>query len=1428
MIEKLLTGIDIGSTTSKVVVLDNKNNTVFSDYRRHYGNIKGTLLDILKDTKSEIGNQELSIAITGSAGMGLSEKLGITFVQELIASAEYTSRFYPESRTLIDIGGEDSKIIFFNEKSGHDIRMNSSCAGGTGAFIDQMASLLNISLEKLNELAKGYKEIHPIASRCGVFAKTDVQNLLSREIPKEDIAASVFHAIAIQIKNSLLHGSDFYPKIILSGGPLTFLTELRKTVSRLFGFDENQIIQMRNPELLAASGTALANISDRYVSNLDSLINKLTEDKKTKRTYLNGIQPLFSSTVELFKWKQIKSSARAKRISIKELNGKNTFLGIDSGSTTTKIVLIDELGQIAYHFYKNNNADPIGTVREGMNNLKKIIEKNELDIKITSSAVTGYGEELIKAAYALDFGIVETLSHYRAAKVFNENVSFILDIGGQDMKAIFVKDGIISNIEVNEACSSGCGSFIETFANSLNYTVDKFADIAVNSSKPCDLGSRCTVFMNSKVKQSFREGASAEDISAGLAYSVINNCLHKVLKIFDNSVLGENIIVQGGTFKNIAVLKAFENVLGRKVVNPDISELMGAYGAALTALDKFQSGENLIGSFRIFAHLDTPGNYNVKFINCKGCDNTCTVSKLKFDNGNVYNTGNRCEKIYTNTGRKKENGFNMPDYKFELLFNRKLKPESEPIIKLGIPRVLNFFENFPFWAKLFVECGIEIKLSDKSSNEMSDLGSGTIMSDNICYPAKIVHGHIINLINSGIDRIFYPIVTFEKNEFPETSNCYNCPVISGYPDVIRSSVEPEKKHNVKFDAPNINFKNAGLLEDACFNYLKQFNVKKRTFKKAFSLALMEYENFKNQLIIKGKEIIGNARTEKRGLILLSGRPYQIDKLINHNIPEMICDLGYDVLTEDSIPLDENQKLDDLSVLSQWAYSNRIYRIAKWAGKQKDVEYVQLNNFGCGPDTIAIDETKEIIESYGKNFTLIRIDELTSTGSMKLRLRSLVESMKLRGFNGNRKGIEIKRKTTKPFLVEDNKRKILIPYFSPFHSAYLTGPFAAMGYKAEILPPSDHDSVELGLKYVNNEICYPATLVIGDILKALKSGKYDTNELAVGITQTGGQCRASNYLSLIKKALVKNGFADVPVVGITLANKLNDQPGFKLSKKKLTVLGITSILFGDAISQMYHAIAPREKNKGDAWKIAEKYNSTITPFIEKNDLKSILKHLSVAVSEFNNTEIERIKVPKIGVVGEVYVKYNPMGNHRIAEELTKKGIEVIFPPLINMFVQWLINVNYKHTLKIEKKTISRKLAIPLEKYFDYRCKQFDNVMKNFKFFSARHPVRQIAKKAEKIMSMSNHYFGEGWMISGEILTFAEKGINNILCMQPFGCLANHIVARGVEKSIKNLHPGLNLQFLDIDAGNSQVNLHNRIHLLVRKAEEEIIPNYSLGN
>ncbi|MFA6570945.1 MAG: acyl-CoA dehydratase activase-related protein, partial [Bacteroidota bacterium] len=1308
-------GIDIGSTTTKVVALDYSDNHIFSRYRRHHGKIIQTLIDIISEAKEEIGESTLDLAITGSSGMGISEKLGLPFVQELVASAEYTSRFHPEARTLIDIGGEDSKIIFFNETTGNDIRMNGSCAGGTGAFIDQMVTLLNIEHQELNQLAEDSKEIHAIASRCGVFAKTDVQNLLAREIPRGDIAASIFHAVAIQIKNSLLRSSLASPKVIYSGGPLSFLPTLKNRVTEVFGFNTEDLIIVENPELIPAIGVALSSNPELYQITFAKLLDLIKKSENQIKTFANGISPLFVDKIDFLDWTNKRDRVKAERTTIKEIGTENCFLGIDSGSTTTKIVLIDSEGKIGFEFYKNNSGNPIGTVREGLTKLETFSERENIELNITASAVTGYGEDLIRIAYDLDFGIVETIAHYRAASVFDPRVTFILDIGGQDMKAIFIKEGLIHNIEINEACSSGCGSFIETFANSLNYTVDKFAKLGLESTRPCNLGTRCTVFMNSKVKQSFREGASLEDISAGLAYSVIFNCLHKVLKITDNSVLGDHIIVQGGTFRNPAIHKAFENVLGKKVTCPDVSGLMGAYGAALTARDNYKENKILEGSLRNLKDFKDKADYDIKYIHCKGCDNTCTVSKLNFGNKNIFFTGNRCEKIYTNNGDKISKGENLPAFKYKLLFDRKLTPDTKPLMTIGIPRILNLFENFPFWTTLLTECGFAVSLSDKSTQELSDTGAGTVMSDNICYPAKIAHGHILNLIEKKVDRIFYPIVTYEKNEYPEMTNCFNCPVVSGYPTVIDSSIAPKKSYNIPMDMPNVTFNDKTLLKKSLFAYFSQFGILKKTFEKALTLAIAEQDKFKQTIVEKGKEIINNARLNKQKIILLAGRPYHVDPLINHGIPEIITDFGFSVITEDAIPLDRAPIVDNLHILSQWSYPNRLYKSAKWACNYDDVEFVQLNNFGCGPDTITIDELKDVLASENKNYTLIRIDELTSTGSLKLRIRSLIESMKANENKKARTRIITPRKTTKPFLKTDKNRTILVPFFSEFHSGYSSAPFSAMGYNVVCLPPSDQKSVELGLKYVNNEICYPATLIIGDILKALKSGKYNRNEIAFGISQTGGQCRASSYLSLIKKALVKNGYADIPVIGISLSSKLlNHQPGFKLSRTKLIVQGVLGILFGDAISKMYYAIAPREKYKGEAYSLAQKYNNLAVSGIEKSDKKFLLKLLKKAVADFNNIELAREKAPKIGVVGEVYVKYNPIGNHNIVNDLVSQGIHVILPPLINMFLQWFPNVNYKHDLLLENKPIMTRIANILEKYYNSVFYKFEHVMEDFRY------------------------------------------------------------------------------------------------------------------
>jgi predicted nucleotide-binding protein (sugar kinase/HSP70/actin superfamily) len=810
----------------------------------------------------------------------------------------------------------------------------------------------------------------------------------------------------------------------------------------------------------------------------------------------------------------------------------------------------------------------------------------------------------------------------------------------------------------------------------------------------------------------------------------------------------------------------------------------------------------------------------VKYINCKGCDNYCKVSKLKFENGNFFYTGNRCENIFSNRGQKEIRGFNLVDFKLDLLFSRNNEVVQNPLLRIGIPRVLNMYENFPFWHKLMTECGIEVVISDNLSEEEHLEGSGTLMSDNICYPAKIAHTHIKNLINKKVDRIFYPFVSFEENEFEEMSNCFNCPVVSGYPDVIRSSMDPEKNHNIFFDTPNLNFDNFKFLKSNSYDYLKQFGIAKKVFSKAFDIAIEEKKRFKDALKTKAIEILITAEAENRKVFVLAQRPYQIDKAVNHGIPKMITDFGYDVITEDSLPYTEEDKLENINILTQWGYPNRLYKAAKWSLKYDNIEFIQLNSFGCGPDTIIIDEIKELMEEHGRNHAVLRIDEHSAPGSIKLRLRSLVESLKLQERNPEKHATKVLRKTTKPFTKDDKGRTIIVPFFSPFHSAYASAAFLTMGYNVEQLPQSSNESIDLGLKYVNNEICYPAILIIGDILRAIKSGKYDLNNLAVGITQTGGQCRASNYLSLIKKALVKNGYENIPVVGVSLSNQdLNYQPGFKLNPIRFVYQAGIGVFYGDAISRMYYSINPREKVKGSAKVLAGKYAELAQEAISQSNRTKLKKLLEQAVSEFNNVELEREIVPRIGVVGEIYVKYNPVGNNHTIEYLLEHGVEPVMPPLIDMFSQWFPNINIKNDLKIQKRPIVRTLSNLIENYYTKIEHEFDSIMRNFKFYITNHSIDDLANYASKVSNLGNHFFGEGWLIAGDILAFAKEGIYNVLCLQPFGCIANHIVAKGIEGKLKEVEPKLNILYLDIDSGVSPVNLHNRLYLLLKRAEKE---------
>jgi len=1404
-------GIDIGSTTAKIVIFDGEENIVFSMYGKHNTYIYQALIQSLNKAKDKLGNISLSCAITGTAGMGVSERNNIKFVQEVIAATNVVEKKYPEVKTLIDIGGEDTKMIFFQKGKSPDIRMNGNCAGGTGAFIEQMATLLNVKIEDINALAEKSQNHYPIASRCGVFAKTDIQNLLARKVEKADIASSIFHAVGIQTLNTLSRGYEVKPKVMFIGGPLTFMPELRKKMLSAMNLSESDMILPDFSQYFPAQGAALEAEGN---FSLDELLTMFKASENIVAEPKDRLPYLFENQEDYNEWYKNRNIINPKKISLNDYNGKQLFLGIDSGSTTSKVVITGDNNELIFSHYTNNDGNTLEKIHHALkafyqDNKETLLNKN---LNITASAVTGYGEELVKAALGIDYGIVETLAHFSAAKFLNPKVDFIMDIGGQDMKAIFIQGGVINRIELNESCSAGCGSFIETFAKTLGMTTPDFAKIACESHAPCDLGTRCTVFMNSKVKQSLRENASVSDISAGLAYSVIKNALFKVLKLKNFNELGETIVVQGGTFKNPAVYRALELLTGKKLTSTDSPEMMGAFGAALYARNRFNAEKHNTGSFLNLDNIDKALEYSNKQIICKGCENNCLVTAFKFSNKQTYYSGNKCQKVFNSKGEKGEKGENLFTTRYNLLFNRD-KELKNPHMTIAVPRVLNQYSNYPFWHTLLTECNIKVILTPPTTIKMYETGSGTIMSDNICFPAKLVHGHIMWAISQKPDRIFYPIVTFEKNEFKNTENSFNCPIVSGYADVIRSSVDPFGKYGIPFDSPNVNFNDEALLYKTCKKYLKSIGIDSKTIKLAFQAALNAQKEYRSKIAVKAMEIIEKAKHDNKLLVVLAGRPYHADPLINQKTPDIIADLGASVISEDSL----SAYLDvmELQIIPQWAYPNRILNAAQWVAEQdQNITFVQLNSFGCGPDAVLVDEVTEILRASGKSNTVIRIDEINSTGSILLRIRSLMESFKVMDLENRPARHE--REKVKPFGIEDKGRTILAPYFAEGYSDILPAVFEMGGYKLLNLPKPDKRSVEWGLRYANNEICYPATIVIGDMIKAIKEGQYDRNKIAFAITQTGGQCRASSYLALMKKALVSAGYSDIPIITVGTAGKtINTQPGFSINWLKFLPVLVPITIYTDTLLRFYYILIVREKNKGETLRFKDKYMRLLQEEVPYRQPKKIYELMAQMVEEANNIEIfEDKKIPKIGIVGEIYVKYNKFGHRFISDKLVEEGVEVVFPPILEFFTQEIVNVKKNWEMNLTHHKFSSWVLVEFfNMYINNAISKAEKILKKSKFPFIFENIKQIAKDAEETLSLSNQ-FGEGWLISAEISSFVKQGIKNIISVQPFGCIANQIISKGIEKNLKKKYPELNLLFLDYDDGASDVNITNRLYFMLK--------------
>jgi len=1398
-------GIDIGSTTLKVVVLDEKKEMVFQVYRRHFANILRTLREILSEAYASIGEAGVTIAITGSAGMSLAQRLGVSFVQEVVATTKVLKANHPEVDVAIELGGEDAKIVYLT--NGVEQRMNGICAGGTGSFIDQMASLLQVDAAGLNELAKNYDEIYPIAARCGVFAKTDVQPLLNEGASRENIAVSILQAVVVQTISGLACGRPIRGNVAFLGGPLYFLSELRERFIQTLNLTPEQVIFPDNSQLYIAVGAAIG--ADEQVHSLADFIVRVNTTETGRVEDLARLTPLFDSQVQqvAFNERHRENSVRYKDLARYE---GACFLGIDAGSTTTKVVLTDADGNLLFTHYGSNLGNPLASTTAV---LKELYTKLPSSARIVHSAVTGYGESLIKEALKIDIGEIETIAHYKAANHFLPNVDFILDIGGQDMKCLKIKDGNIESIMLNEACSSGCGSFLDTFAQGMNLGIEDFVEAALTSSGPVDLGTRCTVFMNSRVKQAQKEGASVADIAAGLSYSVVKNALYKVIKIRDPKELGARVVVQGGTFYNDAVLRAFELSTGRVVVRPNIAGMMGAYGAALIAKERYHveaSGSTLIGA-------DELGEFETKTSSarCKLCANNCLMTIHRFPDGRRFVSGNRCERGAGKSKQASEQLPNLMAYKLERLFDYEvLEPAAAKRGTIGIPRVLNLFENYPFWATFFKALDFSVVLSEESSKKIYEKGMETIPSESVCYPAKIVHGHIMDLIEKEVDTIFYPSIIYSNKEDDQAANNFNCPVVTSYPEVIKLNVDEVREKNVRYMSPFLPFTEPKKLIARLHEEFSAFGVRKSEIAKAVDFAWNEQEKTRVDIQQKGVETLALMREKGLKGIVLAGRPYHVDAHINHGIPEMINSLGMAVLTEDSVShLGEVKR--PLRIMDQWVYHTRLYAAANFVATQDDLELVQLNSFGCGLDAVTTDQVQEIMESHSKIYTTLKIDEGDNLGAARIRLRSLQATMAERERNGFERRVMDNSYKSYPFTAEMREsHTILCPQMSPLNFEFLEAAFEYSGYNIVVLPSNDANATETGLKYVNNDACFPAILVVGQVIAALESGEYDVNNTSVIMSQTGGGCRASCYIGFFRKALRDAGFEHVPVISLS-AQGFESNPGFKI---KLPILNraAMALVYGDLFMNVLYRTRPYEVTPGSADALYEKWRLKCRKALKEAKFSVFKGLIKEIVKEFDELPLLDVTKPRIGLVGEILVKFHPTANNDIVKVVEGEGAEAVMPGLVD----FLLYCAYAADRDIMKRDLKPRLAgdaliAVVERY----RKPMKVALEASKRFDAPMAIDKIAAAANKVVDLG-HKTGEGWLLTGEMVELIEMGVPNVVCMQPFACLPNHIVGKGVIKELRRQFPLANVVAVDYDPGASEVNQLNRIKLMIATAFENL--------
>ena len=1670
----LRVGLDIGSTTVKAVVLDQSDSlgdTLFSDYRRHHANVRATVAGLLVDIHKKLvdlgrGDEPIRLSITGSGGLALADNLHVPFIQEVIAETEAIDKEYPQADVIIELGGEDAKITYL--KPTPEQRMNGSCAGGTGAFIDQMSTLLDTDAAGLNEMAKSYENLYPIASRCGVFAKTDLQPLINDGAAKPDLAASIFTAVATQTIAGLASGRPIHGTVIFLGGPLFFMSELRAAFQRALEGKVDEFIVPTDAHLYVAYGSALQADTDSddqghhfEAYTCDEILKRLDELKNLPSN-TPTMPPLFPTEADR---EDFNKRHHKEHIHIGTLEGAHGphFLGIDAGSTTIKATLVNDDREIVWSSYANNEGSPLTAA---INIVKKIQSELPEGAWIARSCATGYGEGLITTGLHLDEGVVETMAHYRGAEMVSPGVTAVIDIGGQDMKYLAITDGVIDSIAVNEACSSGCGSFLQTFAMSMGLTIQEFTQKALASTHPVDLGSRCTVFMNSSVKQAQKEGASIEDIAAGLCYSVVRNALYKVIKLRDSGELGDTVVVQGGTFLNDAVLRAFELLTEREVTRPNIAGLMGAFGAALTARMHYEdiadddnahvgadgrsvdaaaaeesaagdepnaaahAGEIVVDGVRhTVSSILTGEALNEMSMTterdvCKLCQNHCKLTITTFSDGSRFVTGNRCERG-GDAKKKRSDRPNLYDYKYKRCFAyRRLTDKNATRGEIGIPRALNMYENYPFWFTLLTSLGFKVMISGRSSHELFETGIESIASENICYPAKLVHGHIKWLLNKGMKTIFYPCVSYEDNLVPNTDNHYNCPVVANYPLVVGANMPELRDPDVRYMHPYFNLANHELMVDRIVEEFAWASVSREEAETAVKAAYAEDKVFKHDVQQEGLKALAYMKEHDCRGIVLAGRPYHIDPEINHGIPETICALGMVVLSEDSIcELQPGEKLDltdflsegeedprkknangfrhvddrkvtvnrmPLRVTNQWAYHSRLYAAAHFVASYPGLELVQLNSFGCGLDAITTDQVAEILADKADVYTLLKIDEVSNLGAAKIRLRSLKAAVEEREANkarmakaalatsdesgsaesdaprnaahaaaqaaarkaqeqaesdfataqaalaeaqaavaaaeakvkaadrpvdaadagsdaaapanapkstGFRKtgskaptpgrqvlldatmaanpkltkamrdaskraakrdiadvrlaalgdgttndaanaksksghnNATMSRYAHREKFVKDMKKDytIVAPQMSPIHFSLVESVIRSGGYKFDILKHASREDVETGLKYVNNDACYPAIMVIGQLIDAILEGKYDPDKVCLAITQTGGMCRATNYFGLIRKALIDAGYPQIPVIAISTQG-LEDNPGFKVTPALLHRT-VKALILGDLLMKCLYRVRPYEVEKGAANRLYEQWDVIVrealehhgfsktaakTPWLKRRYLPYPVLAREI-VKSFDALPLKDVpRKVRVGVVGEILVKYQPDANNHVVDVIESQDCEAVVPGIMEFMTTrpYITDWNEKYLGTGGNKTLYALMRWSLDRY---NAPIKAAIATSHGKFKQDDPMPELVEKAAEVTSIGVQA-GEGWLLTAEILELIEQGCPNVICAQPFACLPNHVTGRGMFGKIRRLHPEANIVSIDYDPGASEANQLNRIKLMIAAAKK----------